>query len=344
MVEYSGCDVHKNTSVFMEIDEDGELQGPCRIRHGTGELREHLESLPEGTPVAFETGGSWYWLADLIEEAGCEPRLVHARKAEARMGNTNKTDSLDAKELAILQKTGTLPDAWIPPKEIRDRREALRLRMKLSQSLVRWKNRIRGVLNQHGIRIEVVADLFCQQGQERLRERLSELPEHTQESVAQQLKTVRFFEERRDRWDQRLERVLENSKPRECLRTIPGVGAVLSAVILLEVADVSRFPGPGHLASYAGTTPRIHQSGEHRRDGGLRKDANSTLKWAFFEAANVVVRHQKTFCDSRLIRKYRRLKKRKNTQVAKGAVARMLAESTYWVLTKEEPYKEPNES
>jgi transposase len=127
MVEYSGCDLQKKTSVFVEIDEHGELHGPKRVQNGTPEFQQHLESLPEGTPVAFETTGNWYWMAEQVAQAGLEPRLVHAQKAGARMGNTNKTDSLDAQELAILQKTKTLPESWIPPREIRDQREALRL-------------------------------------------------------------------------------------------------------------------------------------------------------------------------------------------------------------------------
>jgi hypothetical protein len=45
------------------------------------------------------------------------------------MGLTNKTDTLDAKGLAILLRNGSLPDVWIPPSELRDQRELLRLRI-----------------------------------------------------------------------------------------------------------------------------------------------------------------------------------------------------------------------
>lgn len=342
MVEYSGCDLHKESCVFVEIDEEGEIVGPNRVRNESEDFQQHLESLPEGTPVAFETSGSWYWMADTVEEAGLTPRLVHAQKAEARMGNTNKTDSLDAKELAILQKTKTLPECWVPPASIRDKREALRLRMKLSQSVVRWKNRIQALMTQHGIRIDEVSDVFGKRGRQLLEDRLQEFPDQTRQSVQAQLGILDTFQDALEDWDGRLEETLENSQEREWIRTIPGIGPTLSAVIVLEIGDIDRFPGPGHLASYAGTTPTVHQSGNRRKEGDLRPDANQYLKWAFFEAANAVVKHQATYEESRLVRKYRRLKERKNTQVAKGAVARMLAESTYWVLTKQEPYKEPD--
>lgn len=342
MVEYSGCDLHKKTSVFVEIDEHGELQGPKRVQNGTQEFKQHLESLPEGTPVAFETTGNWYWMADQVAQAGLEPRLVHAQKAGARMGNTNKTDSLDAQELAILQKTKTLPESWIPPKKIRDQREALRLRMKLSQSKVRWKNRIQALLSQYNVSITNFTDVFGVGGREELETKLDGLPEQTKGSVRTQLDLLDQIEATLEEWDNRLDRALEDSDERDWVMTIPCIGSVLSAVIVLEISDIERFPGPGHLASYAGTTPAVHQSGDHRSDKGLRKDACQYLKWAFFEAANILVRHQSSYEDSRLVKKYRRLRDRKNSNVAKGAVARMMAESTYWVLTKQEPYKEPD--
>ncbi len=70
MEYYSGCDMHKSFSVFVEMSEDGVYEGPNRINHKSGELQDHPQALPEGTPVAFETSGRWYWMANEIEEAG----------------------------------------------------------------------------------------------------------------------------------------------------------------------------------------------------------------------------------------------------------------------------------
>jgi hypothetical protein len=68
---------------------------------------------------------------------------------------------------------------------------------------------------------------------------------------------------------------------------------------------------------------------------------NRNLKWAFVEAANLVVIHQRRLAGSHVVRLYQRLKKTKNHQKAVIAVARHLAEAAYWVLKNQEVYRDP---
>jgi transposase len=86
-------------------------------------------------------------------------------------------------------------------------------------------------------------------------------------------------------------RIREVFSPNEGIRLIeslPGVGLILSVVILSEVGDVERFLSAQHFASYSGTTPRVHASGGKVRLGPLRTDVNCHLKWAFVEASNTI--------------------------------------------------------
>jgi len=55
-----------------------------------------------------------------------------------------------------------------------------------------------------------------------------------------------------------IEGTSDGSRAIELLRTIPGIGAILSIVIAHEIGDIARFPSSSHLAAYAGTTPRVH--------------------------------------------------------------------------------------
>ena len=50
-------------------------------------------------------------------------------------------------------RNGTLPEVWIPPSELRDQRELLRLRIFLVHLRTRVKNRIHGTLARHNVQI-----------------------------------------------------------------------------------------------------------------------------------------------------------------------------------------------
>ena len=108
-------DSHKRyTQICIETQEGNRIY-ENRLNHERGAIRKFLEPLPDGSPVAIETIGNWYWIVDEIESAQMEPRLVDARKAKMMLCFSNKTDKLDARGLNKLQRAGTLPIVWIPP-------------------------------------------------------------------------------------------------------------------------------------------------------------------------------------------------------------------------------------
>jgi hypothetical protein len=116
----AGCDAHKYYSLFAVLDDRGKLQEEQRVNHEPGAIREYLAKFPEGTPVALESVGNWYWIVDEIEAGGCVPRMAHALFAKKMMAHIHKTDKLDAEGLARLEHLGSLPTVWIAPGEIRN--------------------------------------------------------------------------------------------------------------------------------------------------------------------------------------------------------------------------------
>jgi transposase len=89
-------------------------------------------------------------MVDEMEKAGHRPHLANPTEAKKRMGKTNKTDALDGKGLAILLHNGTLPESWIPPGELRDRRELLRTRVALRDLRSSLKHRIHTAIDRYG--------------------------------------------------------------------------------------------------------------------------------------------------------------------------------------------------
>ncbi len=342
-MEYIAFDAHKRYTLASVERGDGRGVREERIPHERGMVREFLARCERGSPVAVETMGSWYWIVDEIEAAGCVPRLVHARKAKLMMGMINKTDRLDARGLNRLQRTGTLPTVWIPPGELRDQRELPWTRMVLVRQRTQLKNRIHATLAKYGLRSDAVSDLFGVRGMALLRQHLERLPPHTAFVTGQLLQQVEGLDHQVRAFEQRMREVFEPTPVIERLRTAPGVGFILAVVIALEVGDVTRFPDAERLAGYAGTTPRVRSSGGKTRYGPLRPDVNRYLKWAFVEAANGASLYRGRYPRRHVSRLYQRIAGRRGHAKAIGAVARHLAEATYWMLTKQEAYREPTQ-
>jgi len=339
-MEYIAFDAHKRYTLASVSRADGRLVREERIPHERGALSQFLARCEGGSPVAVETTGNWYWIVDEIEAAGFLPKLVHARKAKLMLGAINKTDKLDARGLNRLQQSGTLPTVWIPPAELRDRRDLPRTRMVLVRQRVQLKNRIHATLAKYALTPEAT-DLFGSQGRRWLKAHVQSLPTHTAFAVGHMLEQVDGLREQVRQFEQRMRTVFQPTPEIGLLMTLPGVAFTLSVVIALEVGDVTRFAGPEKLAAYAGTTPRVHSSGGKTRYGPLRPDVNRYLKWAFVEAANAICRIRTRHPQRHASCLYERIARRKGHQKAIGAVARHLAEATYWMLARQQPYREP---
>ena len=340
-MHYIAFDSHKRYTLASIEKAQGGIVDETRIEHERGAVRDFLSAWDRGSPVAVETIGNWYWIVDEIEAAGMVPQLVHARKAKLMMGSINKTDKLDVRGLNLLQRNRTLPTVWIPPGELRDQRDLPRTRMVLAKQRCRLKNRIHATLAKYALSVTGVSDAFGKAGQEIMKQQIERLPPHTRYATEQLLEQLGVIEEQVTSFEQRMKQALQETHEVKLAITLPGVGFILGAVIALEVGDVGRFPSAPQLASYAGTTPRVHSSGGKTRYGQLRSDVNRYLKWAYMEAANTICLHRRHFPDRHVSELYERIAHRKGHQKAIGAVARHLAEATYWILSKRERYQEP---
>src|SRR5439155_21012227 len=68
------------------------------------------------------------------------------------------------------------------------------------------------------------------------------------------------------------------------IQQLPGIGPVLAAVIVAEIGDIRRFPGPGQLASWAGLTPRHYESHTKAIRGHVTKQRSRMLRCAVVDA------------------------------------------------------------
>jgi transposase len=344
MTDYKlGLDVHKRYSQVAVLDEKGSVYKREKLMHSPEILKEYLSQFPPGTPVAFETVGNWYWIAEAIEAAECEPYMAHAAKAKVMMGNVNKTDKLDAEGLGTLLYLGKLPTVWIPDAILRDERELLRTRMFLVGLRTGVKNRVHATLAKYALVLEE-SDIFVGQGLEHLRRLLLRLPSQTRQCVEQELQLLDQLQKQIHGLEQQVHQRVRQSPGMALLMSLPGFGYVLSARVAQEMGSVERFPDAEHFASYAGCVPKVSSSGGKTRYGHLRQESNHYLKWAFIEAANVIaMQHNKpTWRNKHVIQLYERTRQRKGHAIAVGAIARHLAEAAYWMLKRNQAYLEPS--
>ena len=80
-------------------------------------------------------------------------------------------------------------------------------------------------------------------------------------------------------------RISKDNKLIPILEGLPGFGKILSALVALEIDDISRFPTRAKFASYSGLIPSTFASGGRVYHGDLVRTGSPWLKYAFVEAA-----------------------------------------------------------
>jgi transposase len=231
---------------------------------------------------------------------------------------------------------------WIPPGPLRDLRELTRTRLVLVSQRTRLKNRLSATLAKWGTPTSECSDPYGKRGRVEMEKHLERLPEQTRWVSGQLLAQLDFVSAQVKQREARLDDLVELTESMQWLMSMPGVGVILAATIALEIGEIERFPSAMHLASYSGTTPRVHASGGKVRYGALRNDVNRYLKWAFAEAANSVAVNHVRCADRHVSRLYQRLRLKKGHPKAIGAVARHLAEAAFHVLRGKQMYRDPS--
>jgi transposase len=342
MKKYIGCDLHKKYAVFVAMDEKGQQEPPVKIATDQLELKEYLRTLEPGTPISVEAGGSWYWFVDLLEEYRLDVRLTNATESKKLLPGRNKTDNRDAGGHARLLLNGTLPEVWIPPAGLRDFRGLLRTRLSLRGHATALKNRICGAIRRYGQYEQgEPKDLFAGRGRLHLSRYVGALPFSTRIATRHEWDLLDQTEQHIQELEKQIRLSIGQIGYVRLLKSLPGVGEILSATIYLEIGDVSRFPNCERLASYSGLTPTIHASGGKVRLGRTSNVCNHYLRWAFVEAADCTVMLKHCYAGSHVRELFERIQKAKGHGKAAVAVARHLAEASWWILTKKQPYREP---
>lgn len=328
MAAYVPIDLHRHRSVVMHMTEAGDVLGWTRLANDPEALVAEVLKAGEAPEVAIEATYGWYWAVDALRDAGARVHLVAPSRVAAFEGRRVKNDRRDCQLLGDLLRAGMLPEAWIAPPEVRDHRELVRDRAKLVGLRSGLRAQAHATLAKLGVHVGV-SDLFGVSGRQLLDHLLADDVQFRSTAYGQRTESVVVLVDALprevDQLNASIAGILRNHAGYHAIGAIPGVGPVLAAVFVAEVGDVTRFPSAGHLASWAGITPRHRESDAKVSRGPITKQGSKLVRWAAVEAAQKKLRR-----DSWLHQRREQLAERRNRRVlAKTAVARRIVTLVY---------------
>jgi len=321
--QYVGIDLHRRRSVLVRMTDGGETLETVRIVNDRDRLAAVMARAGERPEVVLEATYGWYWAADELGELGAVVHLAHPLGVKAFSYRRVKNDERDAADLADLLRMGRLPEAWIAPPATRELRELVRHRAKLVHLRTNLRCQVHAVLAGQGIAVPV-SDLFGVAGTALLDR--CELSPAAALRIASLRRLIEAFDTEIDQAGQSTTARLGADPGYLAVQTIPGVGPVLGAVFVAEIGDVTRFPDPTRLTSWAGLTPKHHESDTTVHRGRITKQGSRLVRWAAVEAVQRAGRH------SRLGAHRDRIAARRGRNIGTVAAARELLELVYYAL------------
>jgi len=320
-----GVDLHQRFCYMTAMETSGKMRQQGRVANDPASLRGYFGQWREPVEAAVEACSFWPAFFAAVEPLGVRLVLVHPQRVKAIASAKLKNDRVDSATLAHLLRARLLPEAWAPPPATRALRQQVRLRVSLGQQRTRLKNQVHAVLHQQGLR-PPVSDLFGRRGRQWLA--AVELPAAARQGVNTYLALLQSYDEQIRAWERSWAQDEEGEARVQWLETIPGFGGYAARLVLAEIGDIHRFASKRQLYSYAGLVPRLRESGQRQRRGGITRSGSPRLRWMLVQAAHSAVR------SSPAARAYfQRLARHKHRQVARVALARKLL-GAVWALLR----------
>lgn len=364
----AGLDVHKDTVVAcvrcVSAPEHREVRTFGTTTRALVELGDWLASHGV-THVAMEaTGVYWKPIWHMLEERFTQV-LANAQHIKNVPGR--KTDVNDAMWIADLLAHGLIRSSFVPPPRIQELRDLMRSRKQIVREISQHTLRIQKTLEDANIKVaSVLSSVVGTSGRKMLaaiiagqtdpaalaelavgtaRRKRSELIEalrgrvtnHHRRMLRLHLDLIDALERALSELDASAGKLLEPIQARaEILTTMPGVSDIVARVIVAEIGiDMTRFPSPGHLVSWAGMCPRNDESAGKRRSTRVRKSAN-WLKTTLVTAAWTAARKKGSYLQAQFFR----LKARRGAKKAIMAVAASMLTAAYFMLRDGVEYRD----
>jgi transposase len=286
---YCGIDLHARAMYVCILNQAGETRLHRNMKTDPESFLKAIAPYREGIVVAVACMFTWYWLADLCTDEGIPFVLGHALYMKAIHGGKAKNDQIDSRTIAVLLRGGLLPQAYVYPAERRATRALLRRRMHLAHKRGDLLAHVQHTNSQYNLPA-IGKKIAYKANQDGVAERFA--APAVQQSIAVDLALIGSYDELlRD-----VERtILQTAKQHDAhtlslLQTVPGIGKSLRLVLLYEIHQSDRFPQVQEFASYCRLVKGAKESNGKRAGTSGATIGHAHLKWAFSEAAVLVLR------------------------------------------------------
>jgi transposase len=287
---YGGIDLHARTMYLCILNQHGEIVLHRNMRAAPEPFLQAIAPYREDLVVCVECIFTWYWLADLCTQEGIPFVLGHALYMKAIHGGKAKNDKIDAQKIAVLLRGGMLPQAYVYPADMRATRDLLRRRLHLVRHRAELLTHVQQTNSQYNLP-EIGKKIAYKANRDGVAERFPDPA--VQKSIEVDLALMGHY----DALLRDLElAIVTTAKQHEAntlylLQTVPGIGKILSLVLLYEMHDIARFPRVQDFVSYCRLVKCAKESAGKRYGTSGTKIGNAYLKWAFSEAAVLFLRN-----------------------------------------------------
>jgi len=266
------------------LDREGNVLLHRNIPCDRGLFLAALEPYRDDLVVAVECIFSWYWVADVCADEGIAFVLGHALYMRIIHGAKAKNDRIDSRKTVALLRGGLMPQAYVYPAEMRATRDLLRRRLHFVRHRGQLLAHIQNTHHQYNLPTPGKRITY-RSNRDGVGDGFKDVS--VRESIAADLALVNHYEVIIGDLETSLARKARIHDPDsfQRLRTVPGIGKILSLTILYEIQDIRRFPKVGEFASYSRLVKCQHTSAGKVQGSGGAKVGNAYLKWAFSEAA-----------------------------------------------------------
>jgi len=325
---YCGIDLHARAMYVCILNQAGETL-----------LHRHMQTTPEAfltviapyrpdIVVAVECMFTWYWLADLCADEAIPFVLGHALSMKAIHGGKAKNDQIDSQKIAVLLRGGLLPQAYVYPAEMRATRDLLRRRMHLAHKRGALLAHVQNTNSQYNLPA-IGKNIAYKANRDGVAERFADPA--VQKSIEVDLALISSY----DALLRDVElTIVKTARQHDAntlylLQTVPGIGKILSLVLLYAIQHIDRFPRVQEFASYCRLIKCAKESNGKRSGTSGAKIGNAHLKWAFSEAAVLFLRENPA--GQKFLA---RLEKKHDKGKALTILAHKLARAVYYMFKR----------